>query len=322
MTPPFGAPAGTIHRVPTSPTLNAGDDSNDSRRAMCGAAHRVSSRRRAGVSSPPEERLPRPQQVPDCPALCSRAHPGILPAMGRIFEVRKHAMFARWNRMAKQFARIGKDITIAVKSGGADPNNNPTLRRVIQNARAINMPKDRVEAAIKRASGQDATDFQQVLYEGYAPARRRGPRRDRDRQPDAHRSRASGTSCRSTAATLRAMAASASCSRRMGVFRLAPGGHRPGRARARPHRPRPRRDGREHRRERRAAARRPLRLRGLRASSRRRLEERKIVPVSAEQEYICTVPTELPEAQATEVLELIDKLEQDDDVQKVYHTLA
>ena len=61
------------------------------------------------------------------------------------FEVRKHTMFARWNRMAKQFAKIGKDITIAVKSGGSDPDSNPTLRRIIQNARAVNMPKDKVE---------------------------------------------------------------------------------------------------------------------------------------------------------------------------------
>ena len=67
--------------------------------------------------------------------------------MGRIFEVRKHTMFARWNRMAKQFARIAKDITMAVKAGGPDPSSNPTLRRVIQNARAVNMPKDRFEAA-------------------------------------------------------------------------------------------------------------------------------------------------------------------------------
>jgi len=89
--------------------------------------------------------------------------------MGRIFEVRKHAMFARWNRMAKQFARIGKDITIAVKSGGADPASNPALRRVIQNARAVNMPKDRIDAAIKRASGRDAANFEEILYEGYAP---------------------------------------------------------------------------------------------------------------------------------------------------------
>ena len=89
--------------------------------------------------------------------------------MGRIFEVRKHTMFARWNRMAKQFARIAKDITIAVKAGGSDPGSNPALRRVIQNARAVNMPKDKVEAAIKRASGRDAANYEEVLYEAYAP---------------------------------------------------------------------------------------------------------------------------------------------------------
>jgi len=89
--------------------------------------------------------------------------------MGRIFEVRKHAMFARWNRMAKQFARVAKDIAMTVKTGGADPASNPTLRRIIQNARAVNMPKDKVEAAIKRASGRDATHYLEVLYEGYAP---------------------------------------------------------------------------------------------------------------------------------------------------------
>ena len=89
--------------------------------------------------------------------------------MGRIFETRKHVMFARWNRMAKQFTRIGKDITIAVKAAGPDPDNNPTLRRVIQNARSVNMPKDKVEAAIKRASGKDVANYEEVIYEGYAP---------------------------------------------------------------------------------------------------------------------------------------------------------
>ena len=89
--------------------------------------------------------------------------------MGRIFEVRKHTMFARWNRMAKQFSRIGKDITIAVKKGGSDPNANPALRRAIQNSRAVNMPKDKVDSAIKRASGRDAANFEEVIYEGYAP---------------------------------------------------------------------------------------------------------------------------------------------------------
>jgi YebC/PmpR family DNA-binding regulatory protein len=89
--------------------------------------------------------------------------------MGRIFETRKHVMFARWNRMAKQFTRIGKDITIAVKAAGPDPDNNPALRRVIQNARSVNMPKDKVEAAIKRASGKDVANYEEVIYEGYAP---------------------------------------------------------------------------------------------------------------------------------------------------------
>ena len=91
--------------------------------------------------------------------------------MGRIFETRKHTMFARWDRMAKQFTRIGKDIVIAVKAAGPDPTANPQLRRVIQNARAVNMPKDKVESAIKRAAGKEAADYEEILYEGYAPHR-------------------------------------------------------------------------------------------------------------------------------------------------------
>jgi YebC/PmpR family DNA-binding regulatory protein len=89
--------------------------------------------------------------------------------MGRIFEVRKSTMFARWDRMAKQFTRIGKEIDIAVKQGGPDPDNNSALRRCIINAKAVNMPKDRVEAAIKRAMGKDKTDYHEEVYEGYAP---------------------------------------------------------------------------------------------------------------------------------------------------------
>ena len=126
---------------------------------------------RAARTHPPELALAldpsigatlRPNWHPCC-AWCT------IRAMGRIFEVRKHTMFARWNRMAKQFARIAKDITMAVKSGGPDPSSNPSLRRVIQNARAVNMPKDKVEAAIKRASGRDAANYHEVIYEGYAP---------------------------------------------------------------------------------------------------------------------------------------------------------
>lgn len=89
--------------------------------------------------------------------------------MGRIFEVRKSTMFARWDRMAKQFTRIGKEINIAVKAGGPDPDLNPSLRRCMLNAKGVNMPKDRVEAAIKRALGKDMTDYEEVVYEGFGP---------------------------------------------------------------------------------------------------------------------------------------------------------
>ena len=89
--------------------------------------------------------------------------------MGRVFEKRKHKMFARFDRMAKAFSRIGKDIAIAVKQNGPLPENNPKLRVCIQNARGVNMPKDRVDAAIKRASSKEEKDFQEVIYEGYAP---------------------------------------------------------------------------------------------------------------------------------------------------------
>jgi YebC/PmpR family DNA-binding regulatory protein len=89
--------------------------------------------------------------------------------MGRIFEKRKHKMFARFDRMAKAFTRIGKDIAIAVKHGGPHPENNPKLRLAMQNAKGANMPKDRVEAAIKRASSKEEKDYQEVTYEGYAP---------------------------------------------------------------------------------------------------------------------------------------------------------
>jgi YebC/PmpR family DNA-binding regulatory protein len=89
--------------------------------------------------------------------------------MGRIFEVRKSAMFARWDKMAKNFTRIGKEIAIAVKAAGPDPDNNPALRRCYLNAKACNMPKDRVEAAIKRAMGKDTSSYEEIVYEGYAP---------------------------------------------------------------------------------------------------------------------------------------------------------
>jgi YebC/PmpR family DNA-binding regulatory protein len=240
--------------------------------------------------------------------------------MGRIFEVRKHTMFARWNRMAKQFARIAKDINMAVKSGGTDPNSNPMLRRVIQNARAVNMPKDKVEAAIKRASGRDATNYQEMLYEGYAP------------HGVALLVETATDNPTRTVAQVRSaiakgggnLATSGSVSflfRKMGVFRLSPEGidqddlelylidH-----------------GLEEMGESTGEKGEPqLVIRCAFADFgklQEALEARNINPLSAEHEYICTVPTELPEEQATEVLTLIDKLEQDEDVQKVFHTLA
>ncbi len=89
--------------------------------------------------------------------------------MGRIFEKRKHTMFARFAKMSVAFNRVRKEIEIAVKSGGPDPKTNSKLRLAMQNAKAVNMPKDRVEAAIKRASSKDTTGYQEIIYEGMGP---------------------------------------------------------------------------------------------------------------------------------------------------------
>ncbi len=89
--------------------------------------------------------------------------------MGRAFEFRKARKMKRWSKMAKTFTKIGREIVIAVKSGGADPETNSRLRAVIQNAKAANMPKDNVERAIKKASSKDTSDYKEVIFEGYAP---------------------------------------------------------------------------------------------------------------------------------------------------------
>jgi YebC/PmpR family DNA-binding regulatory protein len=240
--------------------------------------------------------------------------------MGRIFEVRKHTMFARWNRMAKQFARIAKDINMSVKAGGADPASNPMLRRVIQNARAVNMPKDKVEAAIKRASGRDAANYHEVIYEGYAP------------HGIALLIETATDNPTRTVALLRNimsknggnLGTTGSVSfqfRKMGVFRLAPAGidqdelelamidH-----------------GLEEMGESTGEKGEPQLVLRCAFEDFGRLQEaleaREIAPLSAEHEFVPTVSTELPEAQATEALELIDSLEQEEDVQRVFHTLA
>ncbi len=240
--------------------------------------------------------------------------------MGRIFETRKHVMFARWDRMAKQFARIAKEITIAVKAGGPDPVSNPALRRVIQNARSVNMPKDKVEAAIRRASGQEAADYEQIVYEGYAP---HGIPVMVDTATDnptrtvanlrKHFNKGGGNLGNSGSVAF--------MFKHMGVFRLNPAGVN--------------QDdlelelidfGLEEMGESTGEKGEPqLVIRcafGDFGHLQRALEERNIVPLSAELEYVSATPTELPEAQASEVLSLIDTLEQDDDVQKVFHSLA
>ena len=89
--------------------------------------------------------------------------------MGRAFEFRKARKMKRWSAMAKTFTRIGKDIVMAVKEGGPNPESNSRLRAVMQNAKAANMPKDNVERAIKKATEKDTADFKEVLFEGYAP---------------------------------------------------------------------------------------------------------------------------------------------------------
>jgi YebC/PmpR family DNA-binding regulatory protein len=240
--------------------------------------------------------------------------------MGRIFETRKHTMFARWDRMAKAFARIGKEITIAVRAGGPDPVNNPLLRRVVQNARAVNMPKDKVEAAIKRATGKDATNYEESLYEGYAPhgvaviveTATDNPTRTVSNMR-MHFNKGNGT--------LGTPGSVGFQFKHMGVFRLNPAGldqdelelelidH-----------------GLEEMGESTGEKGEPqLVLRCAFADFgqlQKALEDRGITPLSAESEYIPLTPVELPEGQASEVLSLVDRLEQDDDVQKVFHNLA
>ena len=89
--------------------------------------------------------------------------------MGRAFEFRKERKFKRWGNMSRVFTRIGKEITMAAKSGGPDPDNNPRLRALISTARSENMPKDNIERAIKRAVEKDMSDYKEIVYEGYGP---------------------------------------------------------------------------------------------------------------------------------------------------------
>lgn len=221
--------------------------------------------------------------------------------------------------MAKQFSRIGKDIVIAVKAGGPDPDTNPALRRCIQNARSVNMPKDRIEAAIKRASGKEMANYEELLYEGYAPhgvailieTATDNPTRT-VANIRSHFNKGNG-----------ALGTSGSVSfqfKKMGVFKLKPEGvnveelelelidyglEEMG-------------EGVGDNEETVIVLRTGFSDFG---NMQKALEERSLTPISAEVEWIPATTVELSEDQAQEVLKLVDKLEQDEDVQKVFHNL-
>lgn len=240
--------------------------------------------------------------------------------MGRIFEVRKSSMFARWDKMAKNFTRIGKEIIIAVKVGGADPNGNAALRRCYQNARSVGMPKDRVEAAIKRAQGKELINYDEILYEGYGP---HGVAILVETATDNHvRTVANVKSIfNKNGGTLGNSSSVSFQFRKMGVFKLDPKGL----------------DADDLELELIDAGLDELgegtgengtEVLVLRCAFtdfgnlQHALDEKKIIPISAELEWIPTTTVSLPEDQAEDLFKLIDKIEQDEDVQKVFHNLA
>jgi len=240
--------------------------------------------------------------------------------MGRIFETRKATMFARWNRMAKVFTRITKDIVIAVKTGGPSPDTNAALRRTLQNARGANMPKDKVEAAIKRASGQEQKAYEVVFYEGYAP---HGVAVMVETATD------NGTR---TVANVRSafkdhggnMGTTGSVSfqfKKMGVFRLSPDGIDQDALELDliDHGLEEMGEGTGEKGEKQVVIRCAFESFGQMQHA---LEERKLPVVSAELEFVAQTPVQLAEDQAKEVLAMIDALEQDEDVQRVFHNLG
>lgn len=243
--------------------------------------------------------------------------------MGCIFETRKATMFARWDKMAKAFTRVGKEIAIAVKAGGPNPDSNPALRRALQNARTANMPKDKVENAIKKASGQGAESYDTVLYEGYAP------------HGIAVVVETATNNIVRTVANVRSifranggsMGAEGSVVfqfKRMGVFRIDPASVE-GRnldeleLELIDHGLDEMGEGTNEKGDKEIVVRGAFQGFGeLQAA----IEKLGLTVQSAASEYVAQNLVELPEDKATEVLKLIDKMEQDDDVQHVFHNLA
>ena len=243
--------------------------------------------------------------------------------MGRIFETRKATMFKRWDKMAKAFTRIGKDIAIAVKAGGPSPDSNPALRRMVQNARAANMPKDKIENAIKKASGQGAESYDIVMYEGYAS------------HGIAVMVETATNNVVRTVANVRsafktyggAMGAEGSVAfqfKRMGVFRLAPDALAGKDAEALEldlidHGLEEMGDATDDKGEPQTIIRGAFADFGKLQAA---IEARGIAVQSAESEYVAQNLVSLDEDKAKDVLELIDALEQDEDVQRVFHNLG
>lgn len=240
--------------------------------------------------------------------------------MGRIFEVRKASMFARWDKMAKNFTRIGKEIIIAVKAGGSDPNSNAALRRCFQNARSVGMPKDRVEAAIKRALGKELVNYDEILYEGYGP---HGVAILVETATDNHVRTVANVKAifNKGGGTLGNSGSVAFQFKKMGVFKLKPEGLNA-------------EDlelelidfGLEELGE--GSGENGEDILVIRVgftdfgNMQKALEDKNINPISAELEWIPTVTVPVNDTQAEEVSKLIEKLEQDDDVQKVFHNMG
>lgn len=240
--------------------------------------------------------------------------------MGRIFEVRKATMFARWDRMAKQFTRIGKEIAIAVKAGGPDPATNPALRRCMQNAKSVNMPKDRVEAAIKRAMGKEMESYDEILYEGYAP---HGVALLVETATDnhvrtvanikSHFNKGGGTLGNSGSVSFQF--------KKMGVFKLKPEGLNTEELELEliDHGLEELGDGTGENGE-------PILVVRVAfndfGNMQKALEEKNITLISSEVEWIPATTVPVTDAEAEDVSKLIERLEQDDDVQKVFHNMG
>jgi YebC/PmpR family DNA-binding regulatory protein len=240
--------------------------------------------------------------------------------VGRAFEKRKHTIFARMDRVGKQFTKIGKDIAIAVKAGGASPEGNPALRRALQNARAVNMPKEKVENAIKKASGQGAAAYDIVIYEGYAPhgiallVETATDNVTRTVANVRHAFKAHGGN----------MGASGSVAfmfKHQGVFRLSPEDIDRDALELDliDHGLLALEDGESDKGEPLLVVRCAFTDFGTMQAA---LESRGLTAVSTAFEYVADTLTELPAEKLDEVAELIAELESDDDVQNVYSNLA